>query len=187
MRDTNCRECSFPCSGKLLSTHRSTIVYTIITMGLPQTPTEPTTATQTPPSTTSKPPSADDLPPEALALATRLFDYARQGQTAELSQYLSAGIPANLTNHKGDTLIMLAAYHGHLETVQLLIERGADMNVLNERGQSPIAGAVFKGYEEVTKLMFEKGADLYAGQPNAVDAAKMFRREEMLGVFGIEQ
>ena len=46
---------------------------------------------------------------------------------------------------------------------------------------------VQKGYEEVTTLMFEKGADLYAGQPNAVDAAKMFRREEMLGVFGIEQ
>ncbi|CAK3829576.1 hypothetical protein DOTSEDRAFT_89449 [Lecanosticta acicola] len=158
-------------------------------MGLPQSPGEP--ATTSPPtqtsSTSTKPPTASDLPPEALALATRLFEYARQGQTSELSQYVSAGIPVNLTNHKGDTLIMLAAYHGHLDTVKTLLEKGADMNVLNDRGQSPIAGAVFKGYDEVVRAMVEKGADLYAGQPNAVDAARMFRREGMLELFGVEQ
>jgi ankyrin repeat protein len=132
-------------------------------------------------------PRSAQLPPEAVALAGKLFDFAREGKTAELEQYISHGIPVNLTNHKGDTLVMLAAYHGHLETLKMLLDKGADMDVLNERGQSPIAGAVFKGYDEVVALMAQRGADLHAGQPNAVQAAHMFKREEMLRVFGEDE
>lgn len=136
----------------------------------------------------SKPsPSATQLPPEALDLATKLFDFARTGQTAYLSQYLSAGIPVNLTNHKGDTLLMLAAYHGHLDTARMLVEKGADLDILNDRGQSIVAGAVFKGFDDVVKLLAESGADLAAGQPNAIEAARMFHREEMLKLFGVEE
>src|SRR5699024_9900387 len=45
--------------------------------------------------------------------------------------------PQNLTNDSGDTLLMLAAYHGHADTVRALLTRGADPNRLNDRGQSP--------------------------------------------------
>jgi ankyrin repeat protein len=129
---------------------------------------------------------ANQLPPEALALATKLFDFAREGKTDELSQYISAGIPVNLTNHKGDTILMLAAYHGHADIVRMLLDRGADPDVLNDRGQSPVAGAVFKGHDEVVRLLAEKGADLAAGQPNAVDSARMFNRTEYLRLFRVE-
>lgn len=143
---------------------------------------EPTSST----GSTTQAPSASQLPPEAIALAGKLFDFAREGKTAELDQYTSAGIPLNLTNHKGDTLIMLAAYHGHTDTVRMLVDKGVDMNVLNDRGQSPIAGAVFKGYDEIVKIMAEKGADLGAGRPNAIESAQMFKRKEMLRLFGVE-
>ncbi|KAF2769793.1 ankyrin [Teratosphaeria nubilosa] len=136
-------------------------------------PTNPTTPTQ--------------LPPEALDLATKLFNHAREGQTPPLRQYIEAGIPVNLTNHKGDTLLMLAAYHGNIETVKMLVEKGADVNGLNERGQSPVAGVVFKGYEEVVRVLVEAGADVWRGQPTAVDSARMFRRGEMLKLFGVEE
>lgn len=149
-------------------------------MGLPQ-PSDPQIISQP---QQSQPNTATQLPPEALALASKLFDFAREGKTAELEQYISAGIPVNLTNHKGDTLLMLASYYGHLETTRMLLEKGSDPNVLNERGQSPIAGCVFKGHDEIAKLLMEKGADLRAGQPNAIDSARMFRREELLRVFG---
>lgn len=83
---------------------------------------------------------------------------------------------------------MLAAYHGHADTVKMLLEKGADPNVLNDRGQSPIAGAVFKGEDEVVRLLWEVGrADVYNGQPNAVDAARMFKKEEYLGWFGVQE
>ncbi|KAF7191788.1 putative ankyrin repeat protein [Pseudocercospora fuligena] len=159
-------------------------------MGLPQQSQAEASSTNAPAPTTqpsSKAISASQLPPEALDLATKLFDFARTGQTSSLDQYISAGIPVNLTNHKGDTLLMLAAYHGHLETSKMLVEKGADLDILNDRGQSIVAGAVFKGYEEVVRLLAESGADLAAGQPNAIEAARMFQRGGMLRLFGVEE
>lgn len=129
--------------------------------------------------------AASSLPPEALALATKLFDFARQGKTDELAQYLSAGIPVNLTNHKGDTLLMLASYYGNADTVKLLLDNKADTEVLNERGQSPIAGAVFKGYDDVVRLLHSRGARLDSGHPTAIDTAIMFKREDLLQLFGV--
>ena len=130
------------------------------------------------------PKDISQLPPEALDLASQLFDLALEGKTPELDQYITAGIPTNLTNSKGDTLLMLASYHGHLETVNMLLEKGSDANALNDRGQSIIAGAVFKWYDELVKALFEKGADVRLGQPNAVDSARMFKKEEYLRLFG---
>lgn len=148
----------------------------------PDQPSESTAAVQDP-----SPPSPSSLPPAALDLAAKLFDLARTGDTTTLQQYVSAGVPKNLTNASGDTLLMLAAYHGHAQTANMLLDAGADPNVLNGRGQSPIAGAVFKGYEDVVKVLFEGGADVFAGQPNAVDCARMFKRGGVLGLFGIEE
>ncbi|KAK4991644.1 hypothetical protein LTR66_004338 [Elasticomyces elasticus] len=148
-------------------------------MGLPQNSID--TPPQPKPSSTPS-----ELPPEAIDLATKLFNFARQGKTAELGQYIGAGIPPNLTNGKGDTLVMLAAYHGHADTVRMLLEKGADPNVLNERGQSPLAGAVFKAEDEVVKILFEAGARTDYGQPNAVDSARIFRKDDYLTLFGVE-
>lgn len=60
------------------------------------------------PQTNGGPRSADELPPEALALASRMFDAARKGNeqsVALLTQALQRGLPANLTNDKGDSLV----------------------------------------------------------------------------------
>ena len=45
--------------------------------------------------------------------AHALFQAAREGNTELLGSYLAAGAPAALTNAAGDSLVMLAAYHGH--------------------------------------------------------------------------
>ena len=55
--------------------------------------------------------------PEVIELATKVFDLARRGETEALAAYVDAGVPANLTNDRGDTLVMLAAYHGHASAV----------------------------------------------------------------------
>lgn len=133
------------------------------------------------------PKSPAELPPAALDLAARLFDLARAGDTPTLQQYVSAGAPKNLTNASGDTLLMLACYHGHDSTAQMLLDHGADPNALNGKGQSPIAGAVFKGHEDVVRVLFRAGADVQAGQPNAVDCARMFKRSNCLKLFGVEE
>ncbi|MGW5260833.1 ankyrin repeat domain-containing protein [Microbispora sp. NPDC004025] len=118
--------------------------------------------------------------PELEEFATRLFDLARSGRTEALCAYVDAGVPVNLRNQKGDTLLMLAAYHGHAATVRALGERGADPDLANDRGQTPLAGAVFKKEPEVVRALLELGADRYAGTPSAVDAARMFGDAEIV-------
>jgi uncharacterized protein len=122
--------------------------------------------------------------PEVVELATKIFDLARQGQAEALVAYVDAGVPANLTNDRGDSLLMLAAYHGHAEAVRALLARGAEADRINDRGQSPLAGAVFKGEEEVIRALLEAGADPAAGTPSAVDTARMFGRTQVLELFG---
>ncbi|KAK8221512.1 ankyrin repeat-containing domain protein [Phyllosticta capitalensis] len=139
-------------------------------------------------SSSNAPRSPSDLPPAALDLAAKLFDLARAGDATTLQAYLRAGIPPNLTNHAGDTLLMLAAYHGRTDTVRLLLERGADANTINGRGQSPLAGAVFKGHDDVVRVLLEEGkADAEVGIPCAKDTAVMFRKQELFEILGVEE
>jgi ankyrin repeat protein len=136
----------------------------------------------------SEPPNQSTLPPEALSLASTLFDYARQGQTAKLSQYLTAGIPINMLDSKGNTFLMLAAYHGYTDTVSMLLKAGADVNLCNDRGQSPLAGAVFKGEADVVRLLVQEGkADVNGGRPNALDCAVMFKRDDLKAILEGQQ
>lgn len=121
--------------------------------------------------------------PELLQLAATVFGLARRGERDTLAAHVDAGVPVNLTNDKGDTLVMLAAYHGHPATVTALLERGADPDRVNDRGQTPLAGAVFKGEEAVVRALLEHGADPAAGSPSAIDAASMFGRSELLVLF----
>ncbi|GAB2523473.1 ankyrin repeat domain-containing protein [Microbacterium petrolearium] len=118
----------------------------------------------------------DELPDDVIEFANRLFDLAREGDERLLG-YIDEGVSADLTNAAGDTLLMLAAYNGHLALVEGLIARGADVNRLNDRGQSPVAGAVFKGHDEVTAALAATGADLDAGTPSARATADMFGRQ----------
>lgn len=123
--------------------------------------------------------------PEVVELATKIFDLARQGRTEELVAYVDAGVPADLTNDRGDSLVMLAAYHGHAAAVRALLTRGADADRVNDRGQTPLAGAAFKGEIDVTKALLEAAsADPAAGTPSAVDTARMFARTDLLELFG---
>jgi uncharacterized protein len=125
---------------------------------------------------------SDQPPAEVTVLAGRLFEMARNGDAANLAAYVDAGVPVNLTNDAGDTLVMLAAYHGHADAVRVLVARDADVNRLNDRGQSPVAGAVFKGEDDVVRALVDGGADPLAGHPTAVDTARMFGREDLLTV-----
>lgn len=126
------------------------------------------------------PAETDGPPPEAVDLAHLLFDMARQGRTEQLAAYVDAGAPVDLTDPDGNTLLMLAAYHGHADLVSQLAERGADVGRLNDRGQSPLAGAVFKGEDEVVGVLLAAGADPEAGTPTARETAQLFGRTDLL-------
>ncbi|MFB8105675.1 MULTISPECIES: ankyrin repeat domain-containing protein [unclassified Streptomyces] len=122
--------------------------------------------------------------PEVVELATKVFGLARTGETEALAAYVDAGVPADLTNDRGDSLVMLAAYHGHAGAVAALVARGADPDRANDRGQTPLAGAVFKGEDAVIDALLAAGADPTAGTPSARDTAQMFGKADLLERFG---
>jgi hypothetical protein len=120
---------------------------------------------------------------DVIDFATKIFDLARAGDAAALAAYVDAGVPVEMTNERGDTLLMLAAYHGHDAAVRVLLERGADPGKPNDHGQTPLAGAVFKSEPAVVRALLDAGADPRAGQPSAVNVARMFGKREFLALF----
>ena len=130
-----------------------------------------------------------------------MFEAARSGQEDLLLQAVDAGLPVNLTNHRGrvvyetedrrfipwvagNTLLMLAAYAGHLSLAKGLLQRGADVGRLNDSGQSILAGAVFRGHAEMVQALMGRGADPRTGAPTAMHTAMMSGMEGMLEMLG---
>ncbi len=118
---------------------------------------------------------------ELLEVATAALDVARAGEHARLLRLIDAGLPVDLTSTRGDTLLMLAAYHGHADTVKALIGAGADPLRTNDHGQTVMAGAAFKGHIDVLAALVEAGVDPDAPGPDGRTAlmfATMFGRTE---------
>lgn len=125
-----------------------------------------------------------NLTPEELDLLRGAFDLARQGETAALAELLDAGLPVNLTNAKGDTLLILAAYHRHADLVQALLDRGADHRRVNDNGQTALAAAVFRQDEGIVRALLAAGADPEHGARSAVAIADFFDLPRMRSLVG---
>ena len=88
---------------------------------------------------------------------------ARENDTATVGEYLDrfgkAIIDKQDTNK--DTALSWASWMGHIETVELLLERGADINARGMSERTPLGWAT-KGHRmEVLNLLLEKGADIH--------------------------
>jgi ankyrin repeat protein len=120
-----------------------------------------------------------DLTSDELAFLESMFDLARRGDVATLTGCVDAGVPVNLTNGRGDSLLLLAAYHQHPVLVWALLERGADTERDNDNGQTALAAAVFRQCRPVVQALLDVGADPTAGRQSAVEVARFFRLGEM--------
>ncbi len=125
--------------------------------------------------------SVDIEPDQQLvSIAHACFDFARAGDTERLRAYVEQGVPVNLTDATGNTLLMLASYHGHAQTVSALVALGADPDRANDRGKSPLAGAVLEGEDDVVQVLLAAGADLDVGTPSARATAQMLERGDLM-------
>ena len=130
-------------------------------------------------------PAPRTMDAETLAFAQRIIDLVRQGDAQTLGPLFDRGLPANLRNGKGDSMLMLASYHGHFDVARMLLEHGADPEVSNDNGQTPIAGAAYKGDLPMVKLLLEHGAHVEGMGPDGKTAlmfAAMFNRTEVVPV-----
>lgn len=122
----------------------------------------------------------EELDDDTLAFAHRMFELARSGDAAILAEFVDAGLPVNLTNDKGDSLLILAAYNDRPDTVGALLQRGADTARLNDRGQTALGAAVFRQSVAGVDKLLEAGADPALGAPSALEVARFFDLGDMV-------
>jgi uncharacterized protein len=130
----------------------------------------------TAPDPSAQQPPVVELDAETLAFAHRMFDLARGGDTELLAQ-VDAGLPVDLTDAKGNTLLLLAVYHGNEELAIGLLARGADPGRRNDRGQTALVAAAFRGLTEVVRSLLAAGADPHGGTPSALETARFFEQD----------
>jgi ankyrin repeat protein len=121
-----------------------------------------------------------DLSDDELSFLQAALDLAGAGETQQLAGYVDAGLPVNLTSGAGDSLLMLAAYHDHPDTVTALLARGADTTRVNDRGQTALGAAVFRRSGPSVQALLAAGADPALGGRSALDIAAFFELHEML-------
>ena len=85
--------------------------------------------------------------PDVVDFAHRMLDLSRAGDAEQLLAYVDAGLPVDLADPGGNTLLMLGAYHGQVDVVVGLA------------------------------ALLDAGADLDAGTPSARETAAYFERD----------
>ncbi|HZK58698.1 MAG TPA: ankyrin repeat domain-containing protein [Cryobacterium sp.] len=117
-----------------------------------------------------------------------VFGLAREGRTGPVGEMIDAGVPIDIRNARGDTLLIVAAYQQHRETVAELLRRGADTSAVNAMGQTAISCAVFRNNEEILRELLEAGADPRLGTHTGVQIADQFalpRMRQVIESYGI--
>jgi ankyrin repeat protein len=128
-------------------------------------------------------PERPEMDQETYNQVQELFQLTREGNAARVGRLLEMGLVPNLRDGQGNTLLMLASYHGHHELTRLLLIHGGDPQLPNDRSQIPLAGAAFKGDLEMARLLIEFGADVNAVSPDGKTPlmfAAMFDRLEII-------
>src|SRR5665647_2289149 len=118
--------------------------------------------------------SVDVAPdPQLVSIAHACFDFARAGDTARLRAYVEQGVPVNLTDATGNTLLMLSAYHGHAETVsacfdfaragdtarlRAYVEQGVPVNLTDATGNTLLMLSAYHGHAETVSALVALGS-----------------------------
>ena len=95
---------------------------------------------------------SEPIDPRVIELAGRVSDLARAGRTDELFAYVDAGVPVDLPDDKGDTLLI---------------------------HQMALAAAVFRQSEATVCSLLDAGTDPDAGGPSACATADFFELPTM--------
>ena len=89
-----------------------------------------------------------------------LIDSAKKGDINGIKQHLAAGGDVSYRNKNGDTPLNYAAFLGHVEIVEVLVENGADVNAKGLADWTPLHLAAHNNNEQIVQLLIAKGAEM---------------------------
>lgn len=114
---------------------------------------------------------------EVLAAAS---EAALQGDTTAIATALKNGVPVDQIDENSNSLLMLASFDGHLETMQLLLDSGADVNLRNTMNRTALMFASSGPNPAAVKLLLTNHAELNAIDRDEHFTALMFAAAEGL-------
>jgi len=120
---------------------------------------------------------------DVMVLSQAAFQHARAGEATRLDWLIGLGLPVNLATERGDSLLMLASYHGREEATRVLLRHRADTERTNDRQQTALAGVVFRGHLNIARMLLEHGARVDGVDSNgrtALMISAMLDRVDML-------
>lgn len=89
-----------------------------------------------------------------------IFSYARHGRVEAIEKLLDRGIPINVRDMYGNTLLVIACQNGNKRIAKSVLRRGADINARNHKGNTPLHYCYTYGYgDTLGQYLIKKGAD----------------------------
>ncbi len=114
------------------------------------------------------------------------FTEIRNGDLVAVARMISEHAEwVNAKDQRGSTPLILAAYYGHGDMVDLLLDKGARIDEKDSSGNTALMGVCFKGFTALAKNLIEKGANvnehsamgatclIYAATFNRVEIAEL--------------
>ena len=114
-----------------------------------------------------------------------LIEAAKVGDTVKLKRLINQGVNVNVTNVKGTTALMWAAYKNHIEFVKVLIDSGVDVNAKTEDGWTALMDAAIEGHAAMLKILIDAGADVNATQGDGNTASTWAAEKGHAGIVDI--
>jgi hypothetical protein len=92
-----------------------------------------------------------------------VFSSARHGRVEEIEKLLDQGIPVDIRDSHGNTLLTIACQNGNKRVAKAVLRRSADINARNYKGNTPLHYCFSYGYgDTLGNYLIEKGADAEA-------------------------
>lgn len=117
-------------------------------------------------------------------LTSLFFDAARIGNNEVIKKFIDSGFPIDLRNHQSYTVLMVAAYQGQRETVQLLLDEGANACIKDKRGNTALLGALIKREILIAKDLYQADCPYQSSRNksglNLDEFAKLFGQTKVL-------
>ena len=91
-----------------------------------------------------------------------IFSYARHGRVDEIERLLDKGIPVDVRDTYGNTLLTIACQNGNKRVAKCVLRRAANINSRNNKGNTPLHYCYSYGYgDTLGAYLITKGADVH--------------------------